>query len=131
MREQFKLEGITYEVTIDHFGGIAFAALYGANRRGFVDTSGGSPFDDDHAPVMGDMNITQNPLAILNKVGKIVVEWVNANRPYKFGFSAITKRKVKVYRYLVNRLMRKLKSEYTFVEYPEGCFRFYKRVEST
>jgi hypothetical protein len=122
----FKVEGITYELCISNLGQIDFVAIGGATRRGPLELDPVFHFGEYQFSI-DDTNIMTAPFKVFNVVGKIIVNWAGATKPHTFKFASSTKRKIGIYRYLANKLLKKVKG-YVLVEYPPGTFSFYKQV---
>ena len=124
MKRMFNIEGVTYELQINDFGDISFGAVAGATKRGRVVHQ--LLFED--MDVYDDMNILNNPMQVFRTVGNMIADWVWNKRPYRFQFISSTKRKIRIYRYLSERLLKKLNG-YFLIEYPPGTFSFYKNIK--
>jgi hypothetical protein len=128
LEKSFKVEGVTFELIITSTGSIQFGALPSASKRGRIE-SDVFTWGDIPSAVMEDTNIMSNPMTVFNKVGGFIVDWVGRCKPYRFGFVASTERKQGPYRWMANKLLKKIYGKYTLVEHPTGTFSFYKQVQ--
>ena len=124
MNKHFTVDGVTYLLTISDLGDISFGAVHGATKRGRVVRE----LFFEEFDIFDDIDILTNPLKVFLTVGNMVVDWVWANRPHMFGVVSSTKRKIRIYRYLSERFLKKLNG-YFLIEYPAGTFCFYKWKE--
>lgn len=128
MRAFFTHEGLRYEASMDRSGNFAFALIGGNSRRGSADPCNKNVynlFPDE--PIYSDVNLNQNAFPVYRKAGEILLNWLHAKKRWRIGFAASTERKVKVYRWLAERLSRRF-PEYSLIEYPIGEFYFYRVI---
>ena len=101
---------------------VSFGLIGGATIKG----STYDPFDLFHdQPKFSDVDLVPTALPVLIQFKQILMEYVWSRRPWKFGFTASTQRKVPIYQWMAKRLSKELTS-YTFIEYPVGNFSFHK-----
>ena len=133
MTREFSVDGLQYRAEMSTSGNFGFELRGGNTSRGSANDRKraltdlwyhDTPDYDDHGGLL------ENPLKVFRIAGEILLEWVWAKLPARFGFSASTTRKIDVYRYLVKRLMKKLNGRYNAVEYPPGDWNFYRLVDA-
>ena len=102
---------------------VSFGLIGGATTIG----STYDPFDDlfNDEPKFSVVDLVPNALPVLVQFKQVLMEYVWSRRPWKFGFTASTERKVPIYQWMGKRLSKELPS-YTFIEYPMGNFLFHK-----
>ena len=100
-----------------------FGLIGGATYKG----STYDPFDDffNDEPNFSDVDLVPNALPVLLQFKQVLMEYVWSRRPWQFGFTASTERKVPIYQWMSKRLSKEFPS-YTFIEYPMGNFVFHK-----
>ena len=101
---------------------VSFGLIGGATNKGSIY----DPFylfNDE--PEFSDVDLVPNALPVLVQFKQILMDYVWSRRPWKFGFTASTERKVPIYQWMAKRLSKEL-SSYTFIEYPMGNFLFHK-----
>lgn len=129
LTKRFSQDGLQYEVQLLSDGEFSFHLIGGASKRG---TIWHPKFDRYNLwkdqLVIGDVDIVPNPLAVFRRAGEILLNWVFSRKPWYVYFSASTARKIGIYRWFSKRLEKRLPDEYHIVEYPEGCFNFYRQA---
>lgn len=127
MRREFVIDGLTYAAYMDEdTGRFWFDLISGTTAKGQVwdrvQTLENLFFDEE--PNFNDVNLNQYGLPVLLKVQEILLDFVYTLKPWRFSFGAATKRKIEIYRWATQKLMKKLPG-YWMCEYPEGKFSFY------
>lgn len=125
---RFRIENLTYELTMSRLGAVYFEMISGWSKRGSTNVYHQDPCNlFPEYPNLSDTGLLSNAMPLFRKVGEIVCTWVLAYKPPRFGFSASTERKRKIYRWLAAKLAKKFQN-YTLVEHPVGSFNFYRHV---
>jgi len=101
---------------------VSFGLIGGATNKGSIY----EPFDlFNDEPEFSDVDLVPNALPVLVQFKQVLMEYVWSRRPWMFGFTASTERKVPIYRWIAKRLSIELPT-YTFTEYPMGNFLLHK-----
>ena len=126
MEKTFRIDGVKYRLGITPSGNVWLDLIGGATKKGSARPYPGDLFWD--VPNFKDVDLNIDTFKVFNVVKKFLLEYVFAKRPGRIGFSASTTRKIRIYRWMAQRLARQL-NRYNLVEYPAGEFNFYKRAE--
>ena len=128
MEKKFRVEGAEYRMGITRSGDVWFELTGGMTKKG---SAWRNPCKDLFwdEPNFEDVNLGIDTLKVINVVKKVLLESIFTKRPGRVGFSASTSRKVRIYRWMAERLARLLEN-YNKVEYPAGVFNFYKLANS-
>ena len=86
-------------------------------------------FDDEDALSVEDGNFFRSAFPVFKAAGAILLEWVFSDRPYIFRIEASTDRKKPIYRWMAQRLAKRLSGHYSIIE-EQGTFHFYRRNAS-
>jgi hypothetical protein len=126
--ETFKIENLTYELTMSRLGAVYFEMISGWSKCGSTRINHEDPYNlfPEYAN-LSDTGLLSNAMPLFRKVGEILCRWVRAYRPPRIAFSASTKRKSGIYRWFAAKLAQKFQN-YNMVEFPDGTFVFYRHV---
>lgn len=121
MHKFFVVDHVEYELIISESGAVAFAPVKDYPRHKY------DLFPESRTD---ELDLGINALKVFKTVAEMVVDYVFENKPHTIYFSAATERKVRIYRWMVKRLEKKLAKYYYLLEWPVGTFRFYKLTEN-
>ena len=127
MEQRFRIEGLDYRMGITRSGNVWFELVRGATKKGSASKNPCKDLFWDE-PNFDDVDLGIDTFKVFNVVKKFLQEYVFAKSPGRIGFSASTTRKIRIYRWMAQRLARRL-NRYNLVEYPAGEFNFYKQAE--
>ena len=127
MMEYFENDGLRYLVSISESGELGFALIGGQSKKGSAMRRPSEDLFWDE-PRFDDADLNRDALAVYRKVQNLSLDYVFSNKPWALHFAATTKRKIKVYRWMANRISKKL-TDYNLIEYPPGTFSFYRYAE--
>ena len=128
LEKQFRIEGLNYRMLISRAGDIQFDLIGGMTKKGSANRNPCKDLFWDE-PNFEDVDLGIDTFKVFNVVKQILLEFVFTQQPGRFGFSASTARKIRIYRWMAERLARLL-GNYNKVEYPAGVFNFYKWAQS-
>ena len=128
MIEYFENDGLSYVVSISDSGELGFTLIGGHSRKGTVIRSPSEDLFWDE-PRFDDADLNQNALTVYRKVQDLVLSHVQNNKLWALRFTATTKRKTGVYKWMARRLLQKL-ANYKLVGYPPGTFSFYRLADA-
>ncbi len=121
--KEFSNDGLNYLATLDIAGDFSFELRSGSTPKGPSHITDYKDLYDDYSDY-GDLDLNRTAMAVYNKAGKILIEWIKTYRPWKITFSATTSRKIRIYRWFADRLTGRIDG-YSMAEYPAGVFSFY------
>ena len=124
MIEYFENDGLNYVVTISETGELGFALIGGQSKKGCALRCPSESLWWDE-PRFDDADLNRDALAVYKKVQDFVLTYVFTHKVWLLKFTASTKRKARVYRWMAKRLSKKL-FNYNLIEYPPGTFSFYR-----
>ena len=126
MEKKFRVEGAEYRMGITRSGDVWFELTGGMTKKG---SAWRNPCKDLFwdEPNFEDVNLGIDTFKVFNVVKKFLLEHIFTKRPWRVGFSASTTRKIRIYRWMAERLARQLEN-YNLVEHPIGFFNFYKQA---
>jgi hypothetical protein len=127
METRFNIERLEYGLHISKSGNICLDLIGGTTKQGSANRN---PCDDLFwdEPYYGDIDLGINALKVLRKAKRILLGYVFNTKPGRIGFAASTERKVRIYRWMAERMAARL-PDYNLVEYPAGKFNFYKQYK--
>lgn len=126
---RFSINGLDYVASITKSGSFTFHLAGGSTRKGTVYHHQRDRYDlFPEERLVEDIDLNPYALPVLRKAGEILLEWMHKKNPWHIHFSASTPRKIRIYRWLAKRLVKKQLGGYQLVEYPEGVFNFYRLV---
>jgi hypothetical protein len=126
---RFPIENLTYELTLSELGVVCFEMVGGRSKRGSTCVYHQDPYNlFPEYPNLSDTGLLSNAMPLFRKVGEIVCSWVLTYKPPRFAFTASTTRKIKIYRWLAQKLAARLIDSYSSVEYPPGEWNFYRVI---
>jgi hypothetical protein len=128
MEANFKVERLEYGMHISKSGDICLDLIGGTTKQGTADRN---PCDDLFwdEPYYGDIDLGINTLKVLRKAKRILLRYVFSTKPGRIGFAASTERKVRIYRWIAERMVGEIQN-YNLVEYPVGKFNFYRQYKA-
>jgi len=115
----FVQDGLRYRVYLN--SNVAFSLRSGVTKRGAVNQH----FWYGEEDYIDDVNLAINPIAVLNKVKKIVISWIYETLPDCLYLDASTNRKSRIYRKMISRERAGLERFYNIYEHIEGQFSLY------
>lgn len=124
MYQKFEIDKLEYGLGISQSGNVWLDLLGGATKKGLAYRSPCKDLFWDE-PWFDDVDLGVNTFKVFRVAADILLQHIFSKRPWRIGFSASTERKVKVYRWMVARLLGRIPN-YNLVEYPEGVFNFYR-----
>ena len=124
MIEYFENDGLEYVVTISNSGELGFTLIGGQSKKGSALRCPSEDLFWDE-PRFDDADLNHDALTVYRKVQDIVLNYVFIHKVWLLRFTATTKRKAKVYKWMAKRLGKKL-TNYNLIEHPPGTFSFYR-----
>ena len=124
MEKRFSIDGLDYRMVITRSGDVWFDLVGGMTRKGSANRNPCKDLFWDE-PNFEDVDLGTNTFKVFNVVKQILLKYVFTQQPVRFGFSASSERKIRIYRWMAERLARLL-GNYNKVEFPAGVFNFYK-----
>jgi hypothetical protein len=127
METRFNIERLEYGLHISKSGNVCLDLMGGTTKQG---SAYRNPCEDLFwdEPYYGDIDLGINALKVLRKAKRILLGYVFNTKPGRIGFAASTDRKVRIYRWMAERMAGEWK-DYNLVEYPAGTFNFYKQYK--
>jgi hypothetical protein len=127
METRFNIERLEYGLHISKSGNVCLDLMGGTTKQG---SAYRNPCEDLFwdEPYFGDIDLGINALKVLRKAKRILLGYVFNTKPGRIGFAASTDRKVRIYRWMAERMAGEWK-DYNLVEYPAGTFNFYKQYK--
>ena len=129
LEKRFRIEGLDFRMLISRSGDIRFDLLGGMTKKGSANRNPCTDLFWDE-PNFKDVDLGADTFKVFKAVKQILLEYVFSQQPVRFGFSASSERKIRIYRWMSARLARLLEN-YNKVEYPAGEFNFYKLANPT
>jgi hypothetical protein len=126
MESCFKVDRLEYGLHISKSGNICLDLIGGTTKQGTANRNPCDLFWDE--PYFGDIDLGINAMKVLRKAKRILLGYVFNTKPGRIGFAASTDRKVRIYRWMAERMAGEWK-DYNLVEYPAGTFNFYKQYK--
>jgi len=105
MRELFTIDNISYKFLAKDYS-ISFSMRRGASKQGIYPLHNNryGLYDDEYE--FDDLNLCLSPFKVFEKVVELSLKWIREEQPYTFSFSTDSKRKARVYDYLVNKTLK-------------------------
>ena len=128
LEKRFRIEGLDYRMLISRTGDIRFDLLGGMTKKGSANRNPCTDLFWDE-PNFEDVDLGADTFKVFKAVKQILLEYVFSQQPVRFGFSASSERKIRIYRWMSSRLA-KLLENYNKVVYPACVFNFYKLANS-
>jgi len=123
---KFTVQGLKYELRIDVRGEISLTLVGGCTRKG----TAAHPNINDlfrREPRVDDVDLVSNGFSVLMRAKELILAHVYQFRPWYLSITATTKRKIAVYRWIIEKTLRSIDG-YHVVEAPTGTFSFYKLI---
>lgn len=124
---RFEIEGLIFNFEAAPGAAVIFYIVGGGTRKRRYNPH--FWFDDEDALSVEDGNFFRSAFPVFKAAGAILLEWVFSDRPYIFRIEASTDRKKPIYRWMAQRLAKRLSGHYSIIE-EQGTFHFYRRNAS-
>ena len=120
---RFKVDGVTFNFEAAPGAAVIFYIVGGGTRKRRYNPH--FWFDDEEAVSVEDGDFFRSAFPVFKAVRIILIEWIFRDRPYTFRIEASTDRKKPIYRWMVQRLAKRLEGQYSMTE-EHDTFHFYR-----